>query len=100
MTYGIPDRANPSRPRNIVTNEFWPLIEPDGTVHARTIDDKPAGQQIKVRVRLDIHGRQGAWYDGRATRWHGDSVFVVVPDQSIDLHGNGVWVHARDVKRR
>lgn len=90
-----PDPARPTPQR--VLNEAWPFKDTAGP-HARGLDDKDAGEQRQVHVRLEFVVDGEVWLNGRATRWTDEfsHVFVVVDDPR--LKPGFVWVRARDTK--
>lgn len=76
-------------------NVSWPLHDNNGW-HARGINDQANPIEVFVRV---------VWSDGAeelllasAIRWNDSHVFCEVEDPRIDRPG--IWVKARDVRRR
>lgn len=61
--------------RQRVLNTRWPKQDKDGP-HARGIQDKPAGEQIDVTVRLALERVGEVHLPGKAISWHGRCVLV------------------------
>jgi len=76
-------------------NTSWPLRDRNGA-HARGIDDRP--QPIDVTVRVVWPDESEEHLPARALRWNQSHVFCVLGDPRIERPG--IWVLARDVKRR
>lgn len=93
---GRPVRSSDLRQK--ILNESWPLKDSAG-FHARGIHDRPVDQLIPCRVRI-VRERDGEEIlDGIAARWNRSHVYVTnIDDPRMDSHG--VWVRARDVRRR
>lgn len=80
-----------------VLNQSWPLQDKGGK-HARGIPDQPAEKQLDVTVRLELQHAGEVFVDGVAVRWHGQFVYVHTNDPRVPCPG--VWLLARDVRRR
>ena len=76
-------------------NVSWPLRDKNGW-HARGIEDQR--NPIEVNVRVLWPDETDELLPARATRWNKSHVFCVVSDRRIERPG--IWVLARDVKRR
>src|SRR5213076_2894870 len=76
--------AERARAKQKVRNMSWPQHK-DGIGQAvgRQYEDKPPEQQIDVQVRADFTDDGEQWLDGRAIRWHGDHVCVLVRDDRL-----------------
>ncbi|MEO6470386.1 MAG: hypothetical protein ABIR57_01055 [Aeromicrobium sp.] len=63
--------------------------------HARGINDQPP-IDVTVRVALEQEGEQ--YLEAIASRWNKSHVYVTSADARIPREG--IWVLARDVRRR
>lgn len=82
-------------PHQDVLNESWPYRRPDGSTHAIGIPTRP-GIDVDVRIVWKRDGEQ--WVPGVADRWTQPHVHVSVSDERLPVPG--IWVLARDVRRR
>lgn len=80
-----------------VLNQSWPLQDKNGK-HARGIPDQPPDKQLDVTVRLQLEHAGEVLVDGRAVRWTKTHVYIHTNDPRVP--GPGVWLLARDVRRR
>lgn len=82
--------GNPSDLSQFVLNQL----------HAPTADfpDRPEGEWIPVRVRIDWRHRKPTVEDGIATAWTRDKVRVTVLGQAHPMRP--VWLDPSNVKRR
>lgn len=78
-----------------VLNQSWPLKDKQGH-HARGIPDQP--QPINVTVRLELDKAGEVHVDALAVRWNNSHVYIQTNDPRVP--GPGVWLLARDVRRR
>lgn len=87
-------RWKPRADPQTVLNLSWPLRDKTGN-HARGINDQPP-IDVTVRVELDEDGEQ--YLEATASRWNKSHVYVTSADPRIPREG--IWLLARDVKRR
>lgn len=79
-----------------ILNESWPLKDSAG-FHARGIKDQPHTILVHVRIEWERDGEE--ILEGRALRWNRSHVFVT-EIQDPRQEGYGIWVRAKDVRRR
>lgn len=91
----IPSPGEQARSQQAVENESWPQRDSHG-FHARGLHDRPHPIDVRVRIVWAIAGEQ--IIEGRALRWNRSHVYVVFADTRLATQG--VWVLARDVRRR
>jgi hypothetical protein len=81
-----------------ILNQSWPERDAGG-FHARNIHDQPVDRHLDVTVRVVFERDGEVLIPGRATRWNRSHVFVTaINDPRVPRPG--VWVLARDVRRR
>lgn len=85
------------RRRQTILNESWPFKDSAGR-HARGLEDQPVANQRPVWVRLEFERDGEQILPGRAFRWNRSHVLVSVDDERVARPG--VWVRAKDVRRR